>query len=407
MADYLIIGSGISAASAIRAIRELDATGSIVVITDDPDRFYFRSALPRYLLQEVADRQLVMLHPEDLKNMGVEVIHDMARSIDFLTRVVTTMTGRTTSFGKLLIATGSSPTLSYCEGRNLSGVFTFRSLANARELGRRMQRGAKCVIIGAGVLGLDAAWCAAACGVSVTLLHQQNRIGHPVLDDKAAAFVLKAVKKAGVKVVPDDEVESFYGVDDRLLEVRTKGKKNLPCDFAVVCTGTVPNLELLRRTDVEITNAVIVNRRMATNLEEVYAAGDVCAISRKDQGPPLKTRHWFQAALQGRTAGYNMAGRDTVYMPGTFFDSGLFFNVPYSLYGFYNASGNNYTAVDVSTDDSVIRRLVFKEKKLIGAIILGEQRNYPHLMDLIESKLNMELEPGRLLDPIVVDELSV
>lgn len=383
MIEYLIIGGGPASYFAIKAIRDQDPTGQIILISDEPTPLYYRAALTRALTQELKFQELNMASGQGMAKLDFKTVHDMARTIDLDNNKVITLTGYKIHFDKLLLATGSTAKMPNISERHLRGVFTLRSLRGALDIGGRLGRQTTALIVGGGVLGMDAAKAVMSTGAKTTLLVRENHVGKPMLDATSARVVENAINDSDVDLILGDEAEEIIGDGDQVLEVHTKKKKNIPCEVCIFCIGTAPNIELVRKTDIELGKGILVDPEMKTNIKNVYAAGDVCEAIDFFSGKRFLTRHWATAAMQGWVAGKNMAGEQVAYSDicKGFSNSGMFFDIPYQALGDYQGIKDGSKVEEINPDEKRFRRIITNDGKITGALLLG-QSNICELADL-------------------------
>ena len=176
-------------------------------------------------------------------------------------------------------------------------------------------------------------------GLKVTMVELQEKILSLLLDAKASDIVEAVVRKAGVNIVTGQSVQKIIGKPENDGAVGgvilTKGDK-VPCDIVIVAIGVIPRTELVVGTAVKINRGIIVDNFMQTNMPDVYASGDVAEaydfILNQNRLLPL----WPLAVLEGRVAGYNMAGQKTVYEGGTNMSSLKYFGIPIVSIGLAN-----------------------------------------------------------------------
>jgi len=262
------------------------------------------------------------------------------------------------------------------EGGDKNGVFTFTELSSAEAIEARIGSSKSAVVIGGGLIGVSASEALVKRGIKVTMVELKENILNLILDKTASELAEKTLKQAGVRVVTGQTVQRILGrKDDESAVGRvvlTDGTE-IPCDFVVVAIGVVPCIELVKGTPLKVNRGIIVDRFMRTNIPDVYACGDVAeAYDFLIDGNRLLPL-WSLASLGGRVAGYNMAGKKVEYEGGTVMSSLKYFELPIITVGIVNLpdSGEYETLVEFKPEKRVYRKIVLKDNRIVGFILLG------------------------------------
>lgn len=402
MPKYLIVGGGPASFFAIKAIRKRDSSAEILLVGDEPKPLYFRAALSGLLTQQLDEKDLDLSGSNALEKYDVKFVHDMARSLDTERKVLTTLTGYSFDYDKMLIATGASPKIPVIEGRRLKGVHTLRSIQSALEIGRNLNRKSPIVIIGAGVLGLEVAYAAASVGATPVVICRQDHVGFPMLDKKSSVPVLNSLIKIDVKLILSDELDELIGDGEKLVEVRTKKGELFLADQCVICTGVAPNVGLAHGTTLYYPGGFRVDEMMRTAKKDVFAAGDCCEFDDPVTGERAHIGHWRYAALQGEAAGANMAGENIKIQSNPFFNAGTFFDLPYFACGNYKAKGDGRKIQVVKNTNDVFIGLVFNDDVIEGALSVGESAFANRIYSLIKSRARI----GKPADSVFTPEFE-
>ncbi|OGR06632.1 MAG: hypothetical protein A2511_10040 [Deltaproteobacteria bacterium RIFOXYD12_FULL_50_9] len=395
--QYLIIGAGIASASAIKAIRAVEPTAGITVVSDEQPGFYFRPMLP--LLVEAARNANEFEFPPDFFAVaGLRIVPGRAVSLDPGKKTVRLMTGDKYSYDRLLIATGGSAVIPTIPGLAESGkAFALRTLADAVSLRDACAKARTGVVIGGGLVGLKAALALKARSLSVTVVEQQGQILLPRIDRQGAAMVAARLQEAGIKIMTGEIVRE---VNSRGL--RLASGKDLEADLIVAATGTRPNTDWLTSSGIKLAQAIVTDEFQRTSLDDVYAAGDCAQTVDLVESRPLVSALWSEAVEMGRTAGCNMAGRKRKY-PG-----GLAVMNATELAGLAMvavgmvADGDPDQEVHVRQSAGTYRKLVFKEDRLTGAIFLGNISKAGLYTSLIRTRKPL----GSLKDKVICNTLQ-
>ena len=264
-----------------------------------------------------------------------------AVSLNLTEKTVSLKSGEKVAYEKLLLATGGKPFVPKMEGQDKDGVFTFTTISDAQRLAAKIDsiHAKSAVVIGAGLIGISVTEALIKRGLKVTMVELQDKILSLLLDAKASDIVEAVIRKAGVNFATGQSVQKIIGKPENDGAVGgvilTKGDQ-VPCDLVIVAIGVIPRTELVVGTAVKINRGIVVDNFMQTNVPDVYASGDVAEaydfILNQNRLLPL----WPLAVLEGRVAGYNMAGQKTGYEGGTNMSSLKYFGIPIVSIGLAN-----------------------------------------------------------------------
>lgn len=314
---YLIVGGGLAADAAIRGIRELDTTGSILVVSDENDPPYNRPPLSKAVWKG-APLDSVWRHTE---HNGVELrLRSRIVALDPGSKTATDAAGGTFAYQKLLLATGGSP-------RRLrdadSSVIYFRKLDDFRRTWDLATRGAEFAVIGGGFIGSELAAALAMNGRKVSLIFPGACIGDRIYPRPLAHFLNVHFRKHGVDVRFNERVERIDKLADKLV-VRTDENGATAVDVVIAGIGIEPNIDLALSAGLSVQDGIVVDETLRTSNPDIYAAGDVANFPCRVLERRLRFEHEDNAEAMGCTAGHNMAGQAEVYRHLPFFYSDLF-----------------------------------------------------------------------------------
>jgi 3-phenylpropionate/trans-cinnamate dioxygenase ferredoxin reductase component len=315
--QYLIIGSGLAGDAAARGIRELDPTGTIGMVGMEPDPPYAHPSLSKGLWKgrpiEKIWRNTRELDVTLL--LGRKVMH-----LDPLEKCLRDETGEGYNFGKLLLATGSSPIHLPFGGDN---IIYFRDLRDYHRLRSLSENGEKFLVIGGGFIGSEIAAALTMVGKKVTMIFPGEAIGANAFPSDLAHYLNDYYGKKGVEVVANDSVIGLENTGHNLA-VRTRAGRAFHVDGAVAGIGVLPNLELAQQAGLQIENGIVVDEHLRTSFPDIYAAGDVANFYHSALGKRVRVEHEDNAIGMGKLVGRNMAGANEPYTHTPMFYSDLF-----------------------------------------------------------------------------------
>ena len=362
---YAIVGGGIAAVSAVKAIREYDPAGHITVISEEEHCFYYRPMTP-LLIKGDRERD-ELLH--NMRGIDIHMVHGRAASLDPEQREITLQDGTRVEYDRLLIATGSSPRVPDIPGIREANVHYLRTLADAQGL-REAAHGAKrAVILGGGFVGIKKAEALAHLGLSVTVVEQQSHILLPRLDREAAAMVAARLEARGVTFILNETVSEILPGGKG---VKLASGQQLDCDFVCIAVGVQPNIGWLKGSGLAVEKALVVDANLQTSREGVYGAGDVVQIRDLVTGRPVVSGLWSNAVEMGKIAGANMAGGKIRYPGGLeVMNASEIEGIPLVSVGHVLPAEDSGYEIHRQQGALTYRKLVFKDDVLSGAIFVG------------------------------------
>ncbi|MFW5991849.1 MAG: NAD(P)/FAD-dependent oxidoreductase [Halanaerobiaceae bacterium] len=379
--EYLIIGNSAAGIGGVEGIRKCDPGGEIRIISREPYHTYSRPLISYYLAGGV-DIEKMKYRPDDFyENNRVDVIlNKEVVGLNTDDKKVILENDETYNYDRLLIAAGGSPFIPPIEGTSKNNVYTFLELDDAKEIKKAIDSltfkgydSGKVIILGAGLIGLKAAEALTKLGLEVSVVELADRILSTILDKEAAAIIQSHLEERGINFYLSDTIKEFIGGREAVGAILKSGT-TINCDLAVIAVGVRPNTSLVKDMEIAVNRGILVNDKLETSIEDVYAAGDVCEgydmLRREKSVIPI----WPGAYKEGYTAGQNMAGSKKVYKEGFARNSIGFFGLPMITAGLINPDGNNGT-YDVFTEKSIedksYRKIIISRNKLMGFIYLN------------------------------------
>ena len=305
--QYLIIGGGIAGVSAAEAIRSLDATASITIVSGERDLPYFRMSLTRYLAGEVVREKLDLHDQAWYQANQIELLTGLqVKEILPEQKQAVLSDQRKIAYEKLILANGASPFVPPITGHELPGVMTLRSLEDAQTILRTCEKPVNIVCIGGGLLGLEIAGAISRHGAKVTVLEALDWLLPRQLGQQAALILQKEIEKLGINVIVPAKVKQICG-SETVEAVELDDGSLIPADLVLISAGVRPNLGLAKQAGLALNRGVVVDQHMQTSAPEIFAAGDVSEFEGICYGL------WIPAKKQGEVAGRNAVGEPTIF----------------------------------------------------------------------------------------------
>ncbi|MCL5104712.1 MAG: NAD(P)/FAD-dependent oxidoreductase [Armatimonadetes bacterium] len=314
---YLILGGGMAADAAVKAIREIDRDGSIGLISAEPDPPYKRPPLSKKLWQGKPE-DIIWLKTEE---MGVDMhLGCIAKELDPMRKTVTEGRGAEYTYDKLLLATGGTPRKFPFDSGSTIFYRTVQDYHKLRDLANRFNEFA---VIGGGFIGTEIAAALAMNGKRVTMVLPESYIGAKLYPRDLAKFLTDYYRQKGVNVMPGETVSGVEVRGGRTI-VFTQTGHEVMADGAVAGLGITPNMKLAEGAGLKVENGIHVDDCLRTNNPDIYAAGDVAVFYNPALAKHVRVEHEDNAVTMGAYAGKSMAGQGEPYHHLPYFYSDLF-----------------------------------------------------------------------------------
>jgi NADPH-dependent 2,4-dienoyl-CoA reductase/sulfur reductase-like enzyme len=402
---HVILGAGPAGVTAAETLRAADPEASITLVGGEGEAPYARMALPYLLAGKIREEGLrLRTDPGHYRALGIDLVQGRARAVEPGAARVALEDGRSLPYDRLLVATGSHPTLQDMPGIHLPGVHTCWTLEDARNLLRKAGPGTRVVQMGAGFVGCIIMQGLVSLGVDLTILVRSGRMVSRMMNPPASALIRRWCQAKGVKIRVETLPEAITA-GDGLLQVHLAGGEVLPADLYLCLVGVKPSMTFLEGTGVETASGILVDAAMETSVPGIFAAGDVAEAVDAITGARSVNAIQPNAVDQGRIAALNMAGRPAASR-GTFP-----FNILDTL-GLLSSSFGAWQGVPGGDsveilDEARFRylKLEFSGDRLVGANAVGLSDSIGALRGLIEGKVRLgpwkdrlRQNPSRLME---------
>jgi NAD(P)H-nitrite reductase large subunit len=387
----LIIGSSVAAVSAASSIRSHDREGEITVLTAEGESIYSRPMLAHLVAGELSEDEILFRPPHFFQELkGRLITGQKAVSVDTNRMVVTTDSGLEIGAEKILLATGSRPRKLDIDGIESGGVCAFNSLEDARRIVASLDRVERAVVVGAGLIGMRAAYALESNGIEVTLVEMLDKVMPSIMDRVGSGILVNAMREKGTGVLLNRTVDSIHVKGGKITGVGVEGGDTIPCQLLLVTVGVKPNVEMALDSGIVINRGIIVDQYLETNRTGIYAAGDVVEITDKVAGHYAINANWPNAFIQGRIAGVNMAGNPLAYDGSIGMNSIECAGVPCITMGIVDPENGDYDIHGhAAPENNLYRKLVYREGRIAGAILIGQIDRAGILLDLINGKVDV------------------
>lgn len=377
---FVILGNGIAGLSAAEAIRERNKTAHIVMISNEDYRTYNRPMLTKTMLAGFEPEQIAV-HDETWyeENDITTILSRTVVAIHPEEKMVELDGGAKIQYSKLIYALGSECFVPPIKGADKEEVIAIRRVSDIQKIGQLLPKTKKVVVIGGGVLGLEAAWEFKKSKCDVTVLEVAPQLMGRQLDEAAGSLLQEIAMDEGIAIYTGVQIEEIQG-SEHVERVKLSDGREFEADMVIVSAGVRANTNLAKEAGIEIDRAIIVNEKMETNIDGIFACGD-CA-----QYKGSNYAIWPEASEQGKTAGANATG-DTVE-----------YNVPSLGLSFHGMNTALFAIGDTGKNEKLLYRTMemkdmarkqyekyyYVNNQLKGAILIGDVSKMAEIMEQIK-----------------------
>ncbi|MDD3439518.1 MAG: FAD-dependent oxidoreductase [Clostridiaceae bacterium] len=390
----VIAGGGIAGFNAAKSAREQDPDCSIVILEALNTNTYVRTRLPDYISGTASYKEIFPYDDSWYEKNRINLKKDTRiTGIDAAHKTIITDKGNY-DFDSLVIALGSSGNIPPIPGAKLENCFPVRTVADADKI-RSLSCGGKiCTIIGGGLLGLEMAWAIRQLGCDVNVIHNSGRLLPKQIDEEGAKLLYKAISNKGINLYMNAQVQEIGG-ENRAEYVRLDSGTVVKSDFVILSVGVNANTQPLKDSGINMGRSVAVDKYMETNIEGIYAAGDVAEYNGKCYGI------WPIAVEQGKIAGTNAAGGKLEYSEIHPFTSLKIKGITmFSIGDVFSEDSLSIAETDFESGRYI--KLLIKEGIIIGAIVFGDQSLPMKIKKAVDNRIKLpEIKEGKTINELI------
>ncbi|MEW6108319.1 MAG: FAD-dependent oxidoreductase [Nitrospirota bacterium] len=381
---YLVIGNGVAGTTAAASIRKIDSTGEIKIISDEPYPFYSRIRLIDFLCGDVDEKGLTIRKDNWYDENKIELILNTSISnIDIGKKEVVTSSGDYLRYDRLLLSTGGLSFVPPVPGVGKKGVFTLRTLNDAIKIREYAGKtGLRVLLIGGGVLGLEAGNSLRKAGNRITVVEFFPRLLPRQMDPEGADILKSQMEKMGFVFHLGARPGEITG-DNRAEALILEDGSRLDCEMIIISAGVRPNAGLAKKIGLNVEKGLIVNDRMETGIADIFAAGDLIQHNGVYYGI------WPAAEKQGEIAGINMAGGNSVYKGTTISNTLKVAGIDLVSAGDIDAEGVKESIVYKDRENFIYKKIVLENNNIIGTILYGDIKEKKKILGAIENKTHI------------------
>jgi NAD(P)H-dependent nitrite reductase large subunit/NAD(P)H-dependent nitrite reductase small subunit len=389
----VVIGNGMAGMRTVEELLQLAPnTYDITVISAEPHANYNRILLSPVLSGEKTVADIIINPLSWYDDKGIKLHRDdPAVSIDRKRRVIKTRSGATFSYDRVLLATGSNPIILPVPGNKLEGVCTFRDLHDVDMMLAASKKYKRAVVIGGGLLGLEAAYGLKRRGMDVTVVHLLDSLMERQLDKAAAELLKTSLEKRGLNFKMNAKTTEIVG-DERVSAVRFDDGSEVHADLVVMAAGIRPNIELAKDAGLRCERGVVVDDAMQTFDPSIYAVGE--CVQHRNLTYGLVAPLWDQA----RVCAIHLAEKGVSYYRGSLTSTQLkVTGIDLFSAGDFTGGPNSEALVMKDAKRGIYKRVVIEKNHIIGAVLYGDTKDGPFYFDLMNEQRDVSSMRDRLL----------
>jgi NADPH-dependent 2,4-dienoyl-CoA reductase/sulfur reductase-like enzyme len=348
----VIIGNGIAGITAARHVRKL-SDHRITVISGETDHFFSRTALMYVYMGHMRFEDTKPYEDWFWEKNRIELVHGFVKIVEPESKRLRFEDGKTLTYDRLLIATGSKSNKFGWPGQDLEGVQGLYSYQDLESMERHSQGLKRAVIVGGGLIGIEMAEMFHSRHIPVTFLVREKSFWDVVLPAEESQMVSRHILENGIDLRLETELKEILpDANGKVRAVVTKDGETIECGFVGLTAGVSPNVDFLKGSGIEMEKGILVNEFLETNMPGIFAAGDCAQLRSPKSGRRPTEAVWYVGRMMGETVAHNVVGslqsavgsRTSLipYDPGVWFNSAKFFDIEYQVYGTVQAEAPDH-----------------------------------------------------------------
>ncbi len=394
MGQYVIVGNGVAGVTAARAVVSADPAAEVHVYGAEPYPYYRRPLLWEFIAGQTEQDGLYFRSPDWYAERSIHLHLEIeAVELDTSARRLALTNGATVEYDRLLLATGGRPFVPPCQGVDKEGVFTLRTLDDALAIKAYAQEASTAVVIGGGLLGLETARALRTAGLEVTVVEFFPYLLPRQLDAEGAEVLQSLLEAQGLRIITGGTTEAILG-KGRAGSIRLEDGRKVVGELVLFSTGIRSEVTLAQTAGLEVNRGIVVDEHLQTSTQDVFAAGDVAEFRGQVYGIIPS------AVEQARVAAANMVTPGSATYAGTLPATTLkFAGAELASLGECLPEGDEYRPLrHVDLGAGRYRKLVLREGRIVGAILLNDKERVRPTTQLIERGVDVSAHADHLLD---------
>ena len=385
----VIIGAGAAGVGCVETLRKLDDKREITVVAPESGPPYSRPMLYYALAKKIPLEGIYFRGDDFYRKNGVKFVNGLAANIDADLRKVVLDDGREIPFDNLVVASGGVPRFPSIKGIEKDGVCGFRTIEDLKKIIAYTEKSDNSVVLGGGNIGLQAAEGLHHRGVQSAVVVKSPHLLSQLADAETGEIFREHLEDNGMTIETGVDVIEILG-DERVEAVALDDGRELLCQMVVVGKGIKPDLLAVEGSGIDCDWGILADEYMMTSVEGIYCAGDVAEVRDRLTGERTTVGIWPAAFEQGKYAAYNIMGHKRVYPGAVRMNSSEFFGLNLMSMGMVNPKSDDFT-FHTKRRGNYYRKLVFKDERLWGAILVGDIKGAGVLNSLIKSRVDVSI----------------
>lgn len=398
---FIIVGNGAAGFNSAKTIREINETCKIIMISSENVSTYSRPQLSDLISDDTLNTKIYLENQNWYRDNEIEqILATDVCNINAKDKSIVLSNGTTLVYDKLILANGSHNfvppvNVKSLDSKNLinkidtknykdiDGIHSIKILQDVLDVKNVMKSTKNIVIVGGGALGLEAAWELKSLNLNVKVLEFMPHLMNNQLDAEAANFFDNIARKSGLDFSTSESIKEIVIKDNKVVSLDLNSGINIPCDMLIFSTGIRSNIDIASTTEIKTNRGILVNNEMSTNVEGIYACGDVAEFNNIIYG------NWPAAIEMGKIAGANAAGATKEFKH---FTSSIILSalntemISIGIVDFNKQSLETLTLEDKEKNN--FTKLFFDEDILVAAIVIGNLSKSGKMILAIDNKLS-------------------
>jgi len=379
--NYVIVGNGIAGLSAAEAIRKNDENGRITIISAENYLTYYRVKLTHFISKDFNDNELFIHNEQWYKERNIDLaLGKMVNKIYTDLNEIELSDKTKIKYDKLLLANGSRPFIPSIKGNEKEGVFALRTIDDLKKEQSYFKKCNNITVIGGGLLGLEAAWAIKKLNKEVNIVEFFSHLLPRQLDEALSNKFGHQLEENGLNLYLGAATDEILG-DGKVEGIRLQDGREIKTDAILISAGIRPILDIVKDSNIKIDKGIQVDSCMKTNIDNIYAAGDVAEFNGMVVGL------WGISGDQGKVAGENMTGGNAQYkMPEL---NAMLMLDKLVVFSAGNIKDFDKTVDQVDNDKNAHYKLFISNNKVVGGIVINDIAKVPKVKKMVSNNVDL------------------
>jgi len=379
--NYVIVGNGIAGLSAAEAIRKKDENGRITIISAENYLTYYRVKLTHFISKNFNDDELFIHNDQWYKDRNIDLsLGKMVTKIYTNLNEIELSDGTKIKYDKLLLANGSKPFIPPIKGSEKEGVFALRTVDDLKKEQSYFKNCDSVTVIGGGLLGLEAAWAIRKLDKVVNVVEFFSHLLPRQLDEALSNEFSHQLEENGLNLYLGAATDEILG-DSKVEGIRLQDGREIKTDAILISAGIRPILDIVKDSNIKFDKGIQVDSSMKTNIDNIYAAGDVAEFNGMVVGL------WGISGDQGKVAGENMTGGSAQYeMPEL---NAMLMLDKLVVFSAGNIKDFDKTVEEENEAKNAHYKLFVSNNKVVGGVVINDMAKVPKVKKMVTKNIDI------------------